>query len=117
MRTWYSAVILAIDEKGPSRVRLQDIYSAINRYRPLSDHDHEITFSQENFKHTVRSCLKALQKYKLVDYLGGATYSLTPRSIENIDVFRSDSTGRGGATKEVDISELLRKLGWARKES
>lgn len=112
MRTWYSAIILAIENKGPYKVQLQDIYSVIEKFRPLTAHDQDLSFGQENFKHTVRSYLKTLQKHKLVDYLGRATYSLTPIALKNLDVFKNESSGRSSSSsvKEIDITELLNWL-------
>lgn len=86
MRTWYSAVILAMKEVGGKRVHLQEIYDAVGHHRSLSDHDLEPhpTHGQQNYRHTVRSCLNILQKHRLVDYFGKAICSLTPLAIEKI---------------------------------
>jgi hypothetical protein len=108
-------VILAIDDKGAERVPLQDIYSVIEKFRPLSKHDlepHE-RYPQENFKHTTRSTLAKLKKYDLAEHIPPAQYSLTARSIKNISVFRDDRYGRG-VGKEIGVAELLERLGLAK---
>lgn len=112
MRTWYSAIVLALREVGGRRVHLQEIYEAVGHHRPLSEHDLEPhpRHAQQNFKHTVRSCLVTLQKYGLVEYFGKAIYSLAPLAVENIHVFETDSSGKSGGASDIDISELLARL-------
>ena len=114
MRTFYSAVVLAMHDGGSENVRLQDIYSRVEMFRPLTDHDREPhpMYPQENFKHTVRSILATLQedKWRLVKYAGRAHYSLTKRALEKIDVFKNDNFGRSSGS-EIDIKELLERLG------
>jgi hypothetical protein len=119
MRTWYSAVVLAIHDKGPKRVELQQIYAAIGKFRALSDYDREThpKYPQENFKHTTRSVLVKLKKYGLVEQDDRAVYSLAKKSIERIEAVGADTYGRsvGG---EIDLEELIAKLGFmSRKEA
>ena len=119
MRTWYSAVVLAIHDKGPKRVALQQIYTAIAKFRTLSDHDLEPhpKYPQENFKHTTRSVLVKLKKYGLVEQEDRAVYSLAKKSVERIEAFRADAYGRsvGG---EIDLEELIARLGFmSRREA
>lgn len=113
MRTWYSAVVLAIHDKGSKRVNLQEIYASIKKIRTLSDHDREPhpKFPQENFKHTTRSVLVKLKKYGWVQQDDRAVYSLAKKSIERIEAFRDDTYGRstGG---EIDFEELIARLGF-----
>ena len=113
MRTWYSAVVLAIHDKGSKRVDLQEIYAAIRKFRTLSDHDREPhpEFPQENFKHTTRSVLVKLKKYGLVQQDDRAVYSLAKKSIERIEAFRDDTYGRS-AGGEIDFEELIARLGF-----
>ena len=117
MRTWYSAIILAMKDIGSRNVQLQDIYSVIDRYRPLSEHDREPhpKYPQETYKHTVRAYLKVLQRHGLVDHVGRAAYSLTPTSIKHLDAFSKDmygrSSSRSGKIVALDIIELLSRLG------
>lgn len=119
MRTWYSAVVLAIHDKGSKRVELQQIYTAIAKFRTLSDHDREPhpKYPQENFKHTTRSVLVKLKKYDLVEQDGRAVYSLAKKSVERIEAFKADTYGRsiGG---EIDLEELIARLGFrSRREA
>lgn len=111
MRTWYSAVVLSLNEKGARNVELQDIYSVVEKFRSLTDHDREPhpKYPQENFKHTIRSVLAKLKKYGLVDQTDRAIYSLTKKSLENIDAFTKDNYGKGTG-KEIDIEELLERF-------
>ena len=112
MRTWYSAVVLALKEKGSRGVRLQDIYDAVGRFRPLSSHDLEphSKYPQKNYEHKTRRCLKTLKDYGLVDHIDRGVYSLTPKAIEHLGVFESDSRGRRGPSEE-SFREFLRGLG------
>ena len=112
MRTWYSAVILAMKEAGGKRVHLQEIYDAIGRYRLLSDHDLEPhpKHGQQNYKHTVRSCLNMLQKHRLVDYFGKAIYALAPLAIEKMHIFEMDSYGKSGGSRDINLEELIAGL-------
>lgn len=112
MRTWHSAVILAMKEAGTKRVHLQEIYDAVGHYRELTGHDIEPhpRHGQQNFKHTVRSCLAALQKHGLVEYLGKAIYSLMSIALEHIHYFESDSAGKTGGSSEEDIADLIKSL-------
>jgi hypothetical protein len=119
MRTWYSTVVLAIYDKGPKRVELQQIYTATGKFRTLSDHDREPhpKYPQENFKHTTRSVLVKLKKYGLVEQDDRAVYSLAKKSVERIETFRADTYGRsvGG---EIDLAELIARFGFmSRREA
>jgi hypothetical protein len=119
MRTWYSAVVLAIHDKGPKRVELQQIYTAIAKFRTLSDHDREPhpKYPQENFKHTTRSVLVKLKKYGLVEQDDRAVYSLAKKSVERIEAFKADTYGRG-VGGEIDLEELISRLGFmSRREA
>ena len=118
MRTWYSAVILALDYRGGRSVDLQDIYSGINRFRSLSDHDREPhpKYPQENYKHTTRSVLAKLKKYGFVTNPDRAVYSLTEKATRHKGAFETDRFGRSAGT-EISLEELIDRLGLVRKSS
>jgi hypothetical protein len=119
VRTQYSDVILAMKEVGGKRVHLQEIYDAVGHHRSLSDHDLEPhpTHGQQNYRHTVRSCLNTLQKYRLVDHSGKPIYSLTPLALEKLHIFEADSSGMSGGKQEVNLEELLAGLKRSRLDS
>ena len=112
MRTWYSAVVLALKEKGSKGVALQDIYDAVGKFRPLSTHDTEPhpKYTQKNYEHKTRRCLKTLKDFGLVEHIDRGVYSLTPKSIKHLRAFEEDSKGRRGPTDE-SFRELLKGLG------
>ncbi len=112
MRTWYSAVVLALKEKGSKGVALQDIYDAVGKFRPLSTHDVEPhpKYPQRNYEHKTRTCLKTLKDFGLVDHTDKGVYSLTPKAIKHLRAFEEDSKGRRGPSEE-SFRELLRGLG------
>jgi len=112
MPTWYSAVVLALKDKGSKGVQLQDIYDAVGKFRPLSSHDLDShpKYPQKNYEHKTRRCLKTLKDYGLEDHIDRGIYSLTSKAIAHLVAFEGDSRGRRGPSEE-SFRELLRGLG------